>query len=194
MYKKTAWLGCVLSLAIIAAGCGGGEREATEAAINAAQNAVNAVQANAEKYVPEEVASARNALQSARDALAKNDYDGALRAAREAADKAKSMAADAVGKKAEWEQRWKQLNETLPHTMDVVRYRVALYSSKGVRLPEGVDSTIVDEAKTEYEALKEKWTDATSEAARGNLREAIEKGTVVRDGLDKLKEMLRIKS
>ena len=195
MARKMRWVVLsVAGIALLAGGCGSREKDATEAAINAAQAAVNAVQADAEKYVPEELQAARNALQSAREALVKNDYDKALAAARDAADKAKDMVSAAAGKKAEWEKNWRELNEAIPKMLDQVRYRTALYSSKGVRLPEGVDSEIVEQAKTAYEELKQKWAEATGEATRGNLREAIEKGTVVREGLEKLKEMLKIKS
>jgi len=195
MARKMRWVVLsVAGIALLAGGCGSREKDATEAAINAAQAAVNAVQADAEKYVPEELQAARNALQSAREALVKNDYDKALAAARDAADKAKDMVSAAAGKKAEWEKNWRELNEAIPKMLDQVRYRTALYSSKGVRLPEGVDSEIVEQAKTAYEELIQKWAEATGEATRGNLREAIEKGTVVREGLEKLKEMLKIKS
>jgi len=194
MARKFGWVPVALAAITLVAGCGSREKDATEAAINAAQAAVNAVQADAEKYVPEELQAARSALQSAREALAKSDYDKAIAAARDAADKARDMVSAAAQKKAEWEKSWKELNEAVPKTLDQVRYRTALYSSKGVRLPEGVDSEIVEEAKTTYEELKQKWAEATGEATRGNLRDAIEKGTVVRDGLDKLKEMLKIKS
>jgi len=195
MGRKLSWIAVgVAGIALLCGGCGNREKDATEAAINAAQSAVNAVQADAEKYVPEELQAARNALQSAREAFAKSDYDKALAAARDAADKARDMVSAAAGKKAEWEKSWKELNETIPKTLDQVRYRTALYSSKGVRLPEGVDSEIVEQAKSTYEELKQKWAEATSEATRGNLREAIEKGTAVREGLDAVKEMLKIKS
>jgi methionyl-tRNA synthetase len=191
--KRWAVVG-LLGIVLMAAGCGSGERDATEAAINAAQSAVNAVQADAEKYVPEELQAAQNALQSAREALAKRDYDKALAAARDATNKAKEMVSAAAGKKAEWEKGWRELNQAIPRTLDQIKYRAALYSSKGVRLPEGVDQDVVEQVKEEYEKLKESWTEATGEATRGRLREAIEKGTVVRDGLEKLKEMLKIKS
>jgi len=184
----------VAGIVLLCGGCRSREKDATEAAINAAQAAVNAVRQDAEKYVPEELQAAQKALQSARDALAKNDYDKALAAAREATDKAKDMVTAAAGKKAEWEKSWKELNETVPKTLDAVRYRTALYSSKGVRLPEGVDSALVDQAKSTYDDLKQKWVEATGEATRGNMREAIEKGSTVRDGLAQLKEMLKMKS
>jgi Tfp pilus assembly protein PilE len=194
MARKFGWLPVALVAIALVAGCGSREKDATEAAINAAQAALNAVQADAEKYVPEELQAARSALQSAREALAKSDYDKAIAAARDATDKAKDMVSAAAQKKAEWEKSWKELSEAIPKALEQVRYRTALYSSKGVRLPEGVDSEIVEQAKGNYEELKQKWAEACSQATQGNLREAIEKGTAVREGLDKLKDMLKIKS
>jgi len=195
MARTMRWFALgVLGMALLAAGCGNKEKDATQAAIDAAQSAINSVQADAEKYVPEQLQAAQRTLQSARDALAKSDYQGALAAARDAANKAKEMAVEAVGKKEEWEKNWKELNESLPKAMEQVRYRVSLYSSKGVRLPEGVDKDVVDEAKAEYEQLKQRWAEASELAKEGKLGEAIEKATGVKEGIEKIKEMLKIKT
>jgi hypothetical protein len=195
MRTKTNWIVCTaLGIAAIAAGCGDGARDATQAAIDAAQQAVNAVKEDAEKYVPEELHKADDALQSARDALAKSDYHGALAAAREAADKAKQMAADAIGKKDEWEKSWNDLNNSIPSALDQVKRRADLYSAKGVRLPEGVDKDIVDSVKEQCDKLKQDWADAKAEAAKGNLKEAIEKGTGVKELIEKLRETLKMKT
>jgi hypothetical protein len=182
-----------LALAVAAVGCGNRERDATESAIDAAQGAVHAVEADAQKYVPEQLQAAENALQSARSALAKRDYDRALTEARDATDKAKEMALTAVGKKQEWEKTWQELNESIPRTMEQVKHRLDLYSSKGVRVPEGVDSDVLDQGKAEYAKWKETWDQAASAATKGDLRDAIEKGTSVRDALAKWKDTLGIK-
>ncbi|HEX8872843.1 MAG TPA: hypothetical protein VF758_08760, partial [Candidatus Acidoferrum sp.] len=75
MSRKTSGLLCgVLGMALWIAGCGAAQKEATEAAINAAQTAVNTAQGEAAKYVPDQLQAAQGAIQSAKDALAKGDY------------------------------------------------------------------------------------------------------------------------
>jgi hypothetical protein len=194
MATKTNWVVCAVLAVTVVAGCGGGERDATQAAIDAAQQAVNAVKEDAEKYVPGELHKADDALQSARDALAKSDYRGALAGAREAADKAKQMATDAIGKRLEWQKSWDDLNNSIPQAIDTLKRRADLYSAKGVKLPEGVDKDIVDSVKEQCDKLKQDWADAKAEAAKGNLRDAIEKGTGVKELIEKLRETLKMKT
>jgi uncharacterized phage infection (PIP) family protein YhgE len=183
--------GMVIAIAVMAAGCGSRQRDATDAAISAAQGAVDSVKTEAEKYVPEQVDAAEKSLQSAREALAKNDYQSALAKAQDAANQAKEMAKAAVGKKEEWEQAWKELNESLPKAMDQVNARIYAYSH-GARMPEGMDQDVLEEAKAEYARMKQGWEDAKSAAASGKLGEAIEKGTGVKELLEKLREMVGI--
>ena len=182
-----------MAVAMLAAGCGNREKDATEAAISAAQSAINAVREQAEKYVPEQLQAAEKTLQSARDALAKGDYEKALAGTRDAAKRAKEMAEAAVGKKEEWARTWKELNESLSKTMAQVNGKLDAYS-RGARMPEGMDKGALEEAKKQYAELKQKWAEAVSSANTGDLREAIRKGTDVKELLEKLKEMLGIKT
>jgi hypothetical protein len=192
--RLAKWMaGGALGLALLAAGCGRAERDATEAAINAAQSAMDSVQAEAEKYVPEQLATARKTLQSARDELAKNDYGGALAAARDAANKVNDMAAAAVGKKAEWRKNWEDLNQSIPRAMDQVKGRMDAYSH-GARMPEGVDKDMLEQVKAGYAVVKEEWEEAKAAAKHGDLGQAIEKATGTKEMLEKLREMLGIKT
>ncbi|HTZ33712.1 MAG TPA: hypothetical protein VMH31_14725 [Methylomirabilota bacterium] len=192
MARTKSWVMMgVLGAALWATGCGNAQKEATEAAINAAQTAINTVQADAVKYVPDQVAAANSALQMAKDALAKGDYTAALAAAKDAASKARELAASAAAKKQEWMQTWTSLNESLPKSMDAVKAKLEAYSR---HLPAGMDKDKLAEAKTQYEQAKQTWGDATAAATQGNLGEAIKKSSVLKELLAQLKEFLGIKS
>jgi PBP1b-binding outer membrane lipoprotein LpoB len=194
MVRKTSWIGCaLLGLALLVAGCGNAQKEATEAAINAAQAALTAAQTEAAKYVPDQLQAAQTALQSARDALAKGDYGTALSAAQDAANKAKDLAAAAAAKKAEWTQEWSNLSTTTPKTLDDVKNKLNAYSH-GAHMPAGMDKQKLADAKVQYDQLRQTWSDATSAAAQGNLGDAMAKAATVKDALAKLVELLGIKS
>ena len=194
MAGKRTWVLCsVLGLALLLTGCDGAQKEATEAAINAAQTAINAVQSGAAKYVPDQLAAANSAIQSAKDALARGDYAGALSAAKDAATKAKEIATAAAAKKQEWTQAWNSFDESMPKSMDVVKSRIDAYSH-GARMPAGMDKDKLAEAKTQYDQLKQGWADATAAATQGNVGEAVKKASGLKDMLARLKEMLGIKS
>jgi HAMP domain-containing protein len=178
---------------VLFVGCGNAQREATEAAINAAQQAVDSVQVEAAKYVPEELGKAKQALQSARDSLAKGDYQTALASARDAANRARNLAVSAAAKKKEWSDAWNSLNESLPKSMTLVRAKLEAYS-RGARLPEGMDKDGLEQAKAQFERLKQQWTEATSSATQGLLGDAVKKASELKLELADLMARLGIKT
>lgn len=194
MARKSGWTLCaLLGIALLVAGCGNAQKEATDAAISAAQAAINAVQGEAEKYVPDQLQAAQAALQNAKDELAKGDYKAALTAARDAASKAKDLAATAAAKKDEWTKEWADLNVSLPKSMDQVKAKLSAYA-RGAHMPAGLDKAKLADAKTQYEQLKQDWANASAAATQGNLGDAMKKASTIKDALAKLVEMLGIKS
>lgn len=194
MVRSTSWICCaLLAIALIVAGCGGAQKEATQAAINAAQSALTAAQAEAGKYVPDQLQAAQATLQSAKDALAKGDYQAALSAAQDAANKAKDLAAAAAAKKDEWTKTWTEMSASMPRSLDEVKAKLDAYSH-GAHMPAGMDKSKLADAKTQYEQLKQSWADASASATQGNLGAAMSKVSAIKDLLAHLKETLGIKS
>jgi ATP-dependent Clp protease ATP-binding subunit ClpA len=193
MARNLNWrLATLLVAALIAAGCGSGQRDATQAAINAAESAIDAAQSEAEKYAPEQLQAAHAALQKAKDALSKSDYDDALNAAQDAANKAKAIALAATSNREEWTKEWSGLTASMPKSLDQVKARLNAYSH-GARLPEGLDQDTLKQAQDDYDQLKKSWDDATAAASQGKLREAIGKAPSIKEMLAKLKEKLGMK-
>jgi len=190
MLPRVSWmLGGVLGMAVLLVGCGNAQREATEAAISAAQAALNAIEGEAQKYAPDQWAAAEKALQEAKGALARGQYEEALRAAQDAASKARLVAASAEAKKEEWEKRWAKFSESLPKSLDAAKAKVEAYSH-GARLPAGMDNAKLAEAKNQFNQLKQGWSDATALAAQGHLGEAVRKAEELQVGLVQLLETL----
>jgi DNA repair exonuclease SbcCD ATPase subunit len=194
MLKKTNWAVCsVLALALFLAACGGAQKEATEAALDAAQSALNAAQGEAAKYVPDQLQAAQASMQAAKDALAKGDYQAALSAAQDAASKAKDLAAAAAAKKAELMKSWSDLSASAPKSLDEVKQKLDAYSH-GAKMPAGMDKAKLADAKAQYDQLKQGWADASAAAQQGNLTDAMAKASSWKEGLAKLMELLGIKS
>lgn len=193
MARKTSWVLCsALAIMWFAAGCRGREKEATEAAIDAAETALSTVQTEAARYVPEQLQAAQAALESARKAFAEENYQAALAAAKDAGNKARELAATAAGKKEEWIRAWSSLNGSVPKSMSEVKRRLDAYAH-GARRPSGMDQEALEAARAQYEQLRQTWDEASTAAAQGNLGEAIKKTTGMQDALVKLKEMVGIK-
>jgi hypothetical protein len=194
MTRQLSWVLCgVLGLGLLAAGCGNAQKDATNAAVEAAQSALNAAQTEAAKYVPDQLHAAQATLQSAKDALAKGDYQGALSAAKDAAGKARDLATAAAAKKDEWTKTWAELNQSLPKSMNLVKNKLEAYAH-GARMPTGMDKEKLAEARAQYEQLKQTWADASAAATQGNLGDALKKASAIKEPLAKLMEVLAIKS
>jgi len=194
MVRKASWMVCLLfGAALVLEGCGNAQKEATNAAINAAQSAITAAQAEAEKYAPEQLQAAQATLQSAKDALAKGDYPAALSAAQDAANKAKDLATTAAAKKDEWTKTWTETSASMPKTLDEIKTKLNAYSH-GAHMPAGMDKSKLDDAKAQFEQLKQAWSDASAAATQGNLKNAMDKIPGINEMVTKLKEMLGIKS
>jgi Domain of unknown function (DUF4398) len=191
--RKSDWTLCgALLVTLFLTGCGTAQRDATEAAVNAAQKAVGAAQAAAEKYAPEQFKAAQDALQSAKDELGKSDYQAALKRAQEAVQKAKEAISTAGTKKEEWSKDWKNLSASAPRTLNEAKARLDSYTKKG-KLPPGVSSDQMAEAQAQYDKLKEGWAEAVANYQNGNMADAMKRAGWVQEGLQKLKELVGIK-
>ena len=193
MVRKLTWVSCVLlGIALLGAGCRNAQKEATEAAINAAQAAITAGQDEATKYVPDQLEATQTALQSAKDALAKGDDQAALAAAQDAESKAKNLAAAAAAKKDEWTKAWADLSESVPKSLDKVKAKLNAYEH-GAHKPAGLDKSKLADAKEQFELTKQDWADAGTAETQGALGDAMKKAADVKDGLAKLEEILDVK-
>ncbi len=180
-------------MALVLAGCGGAQKEATEAAVNAAQLALNSVSAEAEKYVPDRLKAAQDALQAAKDAVAKGDYGTALDRAQETTNDAKALVGEAAAKKKEWAETWANVSESAPKSMEQIKARLDAYSRKGAKLPEGMDEVVLESEKEQYEALKKEWADTTVVAQRGSVPDALAKVASFEASMGKLEESIGMK-
>lgn len=193
MARSMNWLLVALLATVpIVAGCGSGQRDATQAAINAAESAIDTVQSEAQKYAPEQLQAARNALQNAKDALSKSNYDAALKAAQDAANQAKNLALAATSNREEWTKEWNQVTAAMPKSLDQVKAKLNAYAHSA-HLPEGLDQDGLKQAQQDYDQLKKSWDDATTAASQGNLRDAINRVPSLKEMLAKLKGELGIK-
>jgi len=116
-----------------------------------------------------------------------------LSAAQDASSKAKGLAAAAAAKKDELTKNWASVSESFPKSLDAVKKNWDA-CSHGAKMPAGMDKAKLADAKTQYDQLKQGWSDAAASFQQGNLLDAVNKTSVLKDGLAKLAEMLGIKS
>lgn len=194
LHRPVQFLFATLCIALLLAGCShNAQKEATEAAVNAAQTAISGLQSDVAKYVPDQLSAAQSEIQQAQSALAKNNYDVALAYARSAIDKAKNLSAASNQKRDELLQNWNSVNQIMPKTLDAVKWRLWAFSH-GAKFSAGMDSTTLEAAREQYANLKEAWAAAVATYQRGELASASEQATALKEQLPQLLASLGMKS
>ena len=159
----------------LAAACGKGP---AEAALKAADQALEAARPEIEKYVPADVTALSGAAKAAHDRFDQGDYKAALAAAQELPAKVQAAAAAATAKKESLTQTWSALQGSVPGMVEAFKNRVTqLVSMK--KLPKGMDATKLGAAKNELDAITQAWDEASTAFQAGNLSQAVDKANAV---------------
>jgi len=172
MKKTFALVACAL-LAFGLAACSP-DKGPADLAIKAADQEIPAAAPEAEKYVPDQLAAARESLKSAQDLFANKDYKGALAAATELGPKAKDLATAAAAKKDELTKAWTELSATLPQTVASIQAKVEELG-KARKLPKGMDKAALTQAQEGLAGLTKSWEEASAAFTGGNLVDAMAK-------------------
>ena len=179
-----------LKLAAAAATCAllfacANDKVPAQAALTAAQQAITAVSADAQKYVPEKLKETQNALADAKDQFQKENYKGALASANEVAKKAKALGAAIDAKKEEMTKTWTEMNAQLPKALADLKSRMDVLT-KTKKLPKGMNAAAFTQAKDDVAAQSKLMEEASTAFATGYVAEAVERGNMVKEKVNEL--------
>ena len=155
------------------------DRRPPDAAITAAEAAINSVMAEATEYVPDQAERLKTALAGVKEKSSKGDYSAAAGDAKALVAKAKEVGSAATVKKAELMQSWTRLSVGMPKIVDRIKERVDILSQSR-NLPADMTPDTLAAAKSGLDQITEQWTAATNAYKRGNLADAIAKGGSVK--------------
>jgi hypothetical protein len=179
MHRNTFSVILIILVAILLAACGSADKGPAEAAIKAAEEAVNSVKAEVSKYMPEEAKSLDSALAAAKEKFKQSDFKGALSEAQAVAAKAKDLANAAAAKKTELSKAWQDMSNGLPKVVDAIKSRLDILS-QSKKLPAGLTAEKLAEAKTGFAEITKQWAEAAAASTGGNLMDAVTKGTAIK--------------
>lgn len=158
--------------ALLLAACESPAKAPADAAIKAADAAVEAVKGEAQKYVPDQFKAAQDAIAAAKSKFTAGDFPGALTAATEAGTKAKDLAAAVKAKKDELTAAWKTASAQMGTTIQGINARLADLA-KLKKLPKGLDKDAVQKAKDGLASVTKDWSDAAAKFGGGQIQEAV---------------------
>jgi hypothetical protein len=169
-------IGMLASMLLVAAGCSRGKDEATRA-VSAAEASLATIREDAAKYMPGELQSVESSLASAKDNLAKGEYQqvtASLPALSSSIDSLKSgVAAKAEEAKAAAAE-WTTYVASVPQMVTALQSRVDILA-KSKRYPKGLDAASFTTLQSDFANMKSDWAAAMSASTADNPVEAVAK-------------------
>jgi hypothetical protein len=178
----------LVPLALVAA-CTDAAKAPAEAAMAAAGTAVDSLKGEAVKYAPDAVKGVEAAYASAKDAIAKQDYKGALAAAQGIPEKAKEALAKAAQNQQALVTAWNEAGGAVTKMLEAARSRLdVLAQSK--KLPAGLDKAALAKAQASYADLQSGLSAAAEQVKAGDYAGAMNKTAALKaQGMDLLKSI-----
>ena len=154
------------------------QRDPAAEAIAAAENALNAVYEDAEKYVPERYAEVKGELVAARKAFDEERYADAIAAVKDVPAHAEALGKEAAAAKekhvAALNAEWARLSGSLPDLLAGIDGRLEELG-RMKKLPDGMDKQLLDEANAAFESARSTWDEAGAASAKGDVEAAVGK-------------------
>jgi hypothetical protein len=149
--------------------------------------AVSAAGADAQQYVPEQVATVTKKLAELQAAFDKQDYKTVLAGAPALLTEAKGLGDAAAAKKKEVLEalgaEWTTLAAELPQSISAIEAKLATFA-KTKKLPAGVTKDGVASAKAALAQAQTAWDQAKTTFGSGNVQAALDSAKSVRAQLD----------
>ena len=179
MHRNISSLIAILLAATLLAACESADKGPAEAAIKAAEEAINVAKAEVSKYMPEQAKSLDTGLAAAREKFNNGDFKAAMSEAQALTSKAKDMASAAAKKKEELAKAWQDLSSGMPRVVDAIKSRVDILS-QSKKLPAGMSAETLAQAKAGLNEITQQWSAATEASKGGNLMDAVAKATALK--------------
>lgn len=154
------------------------QKDSAADAISAAENALNAVYEDAQKYLPEHYAEVKVELETARTAFNEERYADAITAVKDLPAHAEQLAKEAAAAKekrvSEMNADWARLSNSLPDLLSGIGTRLDELG-KMRRLPEGMDKQLLEETRAAFASVQSAWDETGATFTSGNLEAAVGK-------------------
>ena len=154
------------------------QKDSAADAISAAENALNAVYEDAQKYLPEHYAEVKVELETARTAFNEERYADAITAVKDLPAHAEQLAKEAAAAKekrvSEMNADWARLSNSLPDLLSGIGTRLDELGEMR-RLPEGMDKQLLEETRAAFASVQSAWDEAGANFTGGNLEAAVSK-------------------
>ncbi|HEU5133935.1 MAG TPA: hypothetical protein VFU13_02210 [Steroidobacteraceae bacterium] len=175
----------VAATTLMLVGCAS-QKEPAEKALAQVESSLAEFRADAEKYAAEELQGVDASIARLKSSLANKDYSAVVKAAPALNSTITSLRETVATKKADADAmlaaaqaEWTDLSAKVPQMVEAIQSRVDTLG-KSRKLPANLDKAAWETVKTDFEAMKTEWTDATAQFASGQAGEAVRKAREVK--------------
>jgi hypothetical protein len=173
--NRRAVVAAFTALAVLA-GCS--QKDPARDAIAAAEDALNAVYEDAQKYVPERYEQVKAELDAGRAAFDEERYADAISVVKDVPAHAEALAREAAAvkekRRAEMNADWTRLSASLPELLARIGTRLDELADMR-RLPEGMDKQLLEEARAAHASAQTAWSEAGKAFDAGDVEAAVGK-------------------
>jgi hypothetical protein len=167
--------GAVVCVALGFVGCAG-PRGPAEEAVKTVEDALSEVRSEAARYVPDELGDVDQGVAALKAAFAKREYQKVIDDAKALLTRVGSLKEAIATKKLELTGDWGALASGLPAVVNTIKSRLDILASSK-KLPAGLTKETLEGAKTSFGNLESLWTQASEAFERGDVIDAVTKGT-----------------
>lgn len=196
---RSAKLFAMLAAASLALAACSNQKEPAERAFAKVQSSLAEFHADAEKYASEELKDVDADVANMKKNLDSQDYGQVVMSAPSVSSSVNNLKQTVEQRKADAEQmlaaaqtEWNDLSASVPKAVDSLQAKVDQLT-KTRKLPKGMDKAGFDAAKTEFETMKNGWTQASADFAAGKVAEAVRKARAIKAQGDELMTKLEVK-
>jgi hypothetical protein len=196
--RITSLIMALAAATLLATGCARQRAPANEA-LEKIESSLSAVKDDAARYAPDGLKGVQaqyDRLKASYDDKQYGDVLAGTPQLQKAVDSLKSAVeaskAQAKAAVAAAKTEWEGLNVEVPKMVETIQARVDKLSSSK-RLPFGINKDEFEGSKSAFESMKSTWAEATSEASKGDVVEAANKGKSAKGMGQELMDQLKIK-
>jgi hypothetical protein len=195
---RTAKLFAAFAAVIFVLAACANQKEPAERAVVQVENSLGEFRADAEKYAADELKDVDDSLKNLKNNLAREDYRAVIRGAPSVTSGITSLKQTVERRKADAAQmleaaqgEWNELSANVGPAVEALQKRVDQIA-KTRRLPKGLDKAGFETAKTDFENVKNEWTQAATDFAAGKAAEALRRARAVKAQAADLAQRLEV--
>jgi len=189
----------VVAAAVLATGCSQ-QKQNADKVLESVETSLAAIKDDAARYAPEGLKSVESQLARLKTSYENQEYNDVIAGTPQLRKAVDSLAAAVESGKAQASaalaaarKEWDSLSVEVPRMVEDIQSRVDELS-KQKRLPWGLNKDEFAEAKSDFEIMKNQWTEASSEYKSGKQTKAVEKARIAREMNEDIRKQLKMKT